>query len=469
MVVLRTRRTAYSWLLLLRPKDVFWEREEFTPSLVPLLQNISMPTDPSIIAAIAAAVESAPDSAPLRLHFASLLLGDGRPQEALAQCTAILAREPDHREALRKAAEAAFQSGDTVKAVSYGRLLDALGADLLSDLDTPPAPPRLPVESLRGGGGISPPPTANDRTAISVSAEDEDGPGTWEPERPSITLQDVAGMETVKRRLNIAFLAPMQNPDLRKLYGKSLKGGLLLYGPPGCGKTFIARATAGELGAKFLSVGLSDVLDMWLGQSEKNLHEIFETARRSRPCVLFFDEIDALGRKRSLMRQSAGRDVVNQLLAEMDSVGADNEGVFILAATNHPWDIDAALRRPGRLDRTLLVLPPDAPARESILRLNSEDRPLAGVDFAQIAAKTEDYSGADLAHLCDSAAELALEDSLTSGKVRPISGGDFKQALKDVRPSVRPWFETARNYALYSNEGGLYDDLLDYMRSRRIL
>ena len=434
-----------------------------------------MPTDPSIIAAIAAAVQASPESIPLRLHLATLLLDGGRPQDALEQCTLILAREPDHREALRKAAEAAFQSGDTIRAVGYGRLLDALGADLLSDLDpspldTAPAPPRLPVESPRGGASSLPPPSAPpDRTPVSVSAEGEDGLGTWEPERPNITLKDVAGMETVKRRLNIAFLAPMQNPDLRKLYGKSLKGGLLLYGPPGCGKTFIARATAGELGAKFLSVGLSDVLDMWLGQSEKNLHEIFETARRSRPCVLFFDEIDALGRKRSLMRQSAGRDVVNQLLAEMDSVGADNEGVFILAATNHPWDIDAALRRPGRLDRTLLVLPPDAPARESILRLNSADRPLSGVDFAALAAKTADYSGADLAHLCDSAAELTLEDSLATGKVRPISGMDFKQALKDVRPSVRPWFETARNYALYSNEGGLYDDLLEYMRSRRML
>ena len=422
-----------------------------------------MPTDPSVILAIAAAVEASPDSLPLRLHLASLLLEAQRPQEALEQCVFVLAREPDHREALRKAAEAAFQSGDTVRAVSYGRLLDALGADLLSELENAPAP-RLPVDGGRTGGAAPP-----ERTPVSVSAQDEDVPGAWEPERPIITLKDVAGMEAVKRRLNIAFLAPMQNPDLQKLYGKSLKGGLLLYGPPGCGKTFIARATAGELGAKFLSVGLSDVLDMWLGQSEKNLHEIFETARRSRPCVLFFDEIDALGRKRSLMRQSAGRDVVNQLLAEMDSVGADNEGVFILAATNHPWDIDAALRRPGRLDRTLLVLPPDAPARASILRLNSEDRPLSGVDFAALAAKTEDYSGADLAHLCDSAAELALEDSLASGKVRPISAADFQRALKDVRPSVRPWFETARNYALYSNEGGLYDDLIEYMRSRRIL
>ena len=424
-----------------------------------------MATDPAVTAAIASAVEASPENVPLRLHLATLLLDNDQAAEALEQCSLILARQPDNREALRKAADAALKMGDTIRAVSYGRLLDALGSSMLDELPTPKRtdePRREPVSLF---GSVSP-----ERLAEPASAEDdEDAVGTWEAERPTQTLADVAGMDAVKRRLNVAFLGPMRNPDLRKLYGKSLRGGLLLYGPPGCGKTFIARATAGELGAKFVSIGISDVLDMWIGNSEKNLHEIFETARRNRPCVLFFDEIDALGRKRSEMRHNAGRNVVNQLLAEMDSVGSDNEGVFILAATNHPWDLDAALRRPGRLDRTLLVLPPDAPAREAILRLHSDGRPLEGVDFKALASKTEDYSGADLAHLCESAAELALEDSLNAGKVRPISGKDFGRALKDVRPSVRPWFETARNYALYANEGGSYDELLDYLRSRKLL
>ena len=417
-----------------------------------------MATDPSIISAIAAAVEATPDNVPLRLHLATLLLGADRPAEALEQCVVVLGRQPDSREALKMAADAAFKTGDTVRAISYGRLLDALGASLLDgpDFVLSPAPSRAPTPE----------------TAVRLSAQDDDGEsetGGWEVERPLVTLSDVAGMEAVKRRLNLAFLAPMKNPDLRKLYGKSLRGGLLLYGPPGCGKTFIARATAGELGAKFLSVGLSDVLDMWIGNSEKNLHQIFETARANSPCVLFFDEIDALGHKRSQMRNNAGRNVVNQLLAEMDSVDGNNEGVFILAATNHPWDIDTGLRRPGRLDRTLLVLPPDAAARESVLHLHSADRPLEGVDFAALAAKTEDYSGADLAHLCEAAAELALEDSLTTGKIRAISMNDFKRGLKEVKPSVRPWFETARNYALYANEGGVYDELIEYLKARRIL
>jgi len=383
-----------------------------------------------------------------------------------AKVLLAVARGDDYQTAARSVGR---RSGDAVS-----HLVARFNAEGLASL-TPRhgggrRPTYGPEETARIAAEAARAPTPE--TAVPLSAQDDDGEsetGDWEVERPLVTLSDVAGMEAVKRRLNLAFLAPMKNPDLRKLYGKSLRGGLLLYGPPGCGKTFIARATAGELGAKFLSVGLSDVLDMWIGNSEKNLHQIFETARANSPCVLFFDEIDALGHKRSQMRNNAGRNVVNQLLAEMDNVDGNNEGVFILAATNHPWDIDTGLRRPGRLDRTLLVLPPDAAARESVLRLHSAERPLEGVDFAALAAKTEDYSGADLAHLCEAAAELALEDSLATGKIRAIGMSDFKRGLKEVKPSVRPWFETARNYALYANEGGVYDELIEYLKARRIL
>src|SRR5262245_4364317 len=165
----------------------------------------------------------------------------------------------------------------------------------------------------------------------------------------------------------------MRSPELRQMYGKSLRGGLLLYGPPGCGKTFLARAVAGELGANFYAVGLHEVLDMWLGQSEHNLHELFVRARRNNPCVLFLDEVDALGQKRSHLSRSAGRNVVVQLLAELDGMGADNEGVFVLAATNQPWDVDPALRRPGRFDRTILVVPPDLDARRKILEVHMRE------------------------------------------------------------------------------------------------
>ncbi len=288
-------------------------------------------------------------------------------------------------------------------------------------------------------------------------------------ERVTLTLADVAGMEDVKRRLQLAFLGPLKNPEMMRMYGKSLRGGLLLYGPPGCGKTYVARATAGELGAKFIPIGISDVLDMYIGESERKLHEIFELARRNRPTVIFFDEIDALGRKRSLMRGSAGTTMVNQFLSELDGVQADNDGVFVLAATNHPWDVDSALRRPGRLDRTLLVLPPDLPARVKLIRDNLAFRPTRDIQADKIGHSTEGFSGADLAHLCESAAELALQDSLSTGRPRPIDMNDFRTAMKEIKPSVNTWFDTARNYAQFANEGGAYDDLAAYLRSRKMM
>jgi SpoVK/Ycf46/Vps4 family AAA+-type ATPase len=262
----------------------------------------------------------------------------------------------------------------------------------------------------------------------------------------------------------------MRNPELQRYYKKSLRGGLLMYGPPGCGKTFLARAIAGELEAQFFAIGLSDVLDMWLGNSERNLHEAFETARRAAPCVLFLDELDALGQKRSNLRVSPSiRNVVNQLLAELDGAEEDNEGVFVLAATNHPWDVDTALRRPGRLDRSLLVLPPDQPAREAILGRELSERPVDRIDVAALARRTEEFSGADLVHLVETAAEEAISHSLQTGELAPITQVQVDLASKAVRPSTRAWFGVAYNYALYANEGGQYDDLLAYIRRHKLM
>lgn len=427
-----------------------------------------MAVDPSIIAALSIALNGDPDNIALRLHLASLLLDDKKPAEALEQYALVLSKQPDLLEALEKAAVAATECGDVLRAHSYRRLYESLSWNRAKNLIDDGATD----EDLKANDSEPHARMALDYVGprIPVREEKEEtDPTGWEVERPEITLSDVAGMAEVKRRLNMAFLAPMRNPDMMKLFGKSLRGGLLLYGPPGCGKTFIARATAGEIGARFVSVGLTDVVDMWLGQSEKNLHEIFETARRNRPCVLFFDEVDALGRKRSLTRDSAGRGIINQLLSELDGDKEDNDGVFVLAASNHPWDVDVALRRPGRLDRTLLVLPPDAPARQAMVEAQMRGRPVEKLDTAWIASKTEDYSGADVVHVCNSAVEIAMEDSLSSGIARKVRQEDFRRALKEVRPSVRPWFDTAKNYALFSNEGGVYDDLLAYLRSRRLV
>jgi SpoVK/Ycf46/Vps4 family AAA+-type ATPase len=421
--------------------------------------------DPAVRAALESALASAPGNAAVRIHLASLL-ADEDPATALEHAAYVLGAQPDHVLGLAIAARTARAVGDEQRAAAYERLLSALTAA------TAPLPQPLPdPEPVPEAREIREPLGAGDDLAgeadIDAFLEEVLGANP-DIERPKITLADVGGLDEVKRRLNVSFLGPMRNPELRKMYGKSLRGSLLLYGPPGCGKTFLARAVAGELGARFFGIGLHEVLDMWLGQSERNLHEIFETARRQAPCVLFLDEVDALGLKRSHLERSAGRNVVVQLLSELDSARSDNEGVFVLGATNQPWDIDPALRRPGRFDRTLLVLPPDAAARASILEYHLRDRPVGPIDLPRIAGRTDGYSGADLRLVCESAAESAMEDSLQRGTTRPIQSGDFDRALREVSPSTRPWFEVARNYAMFANEGGAYDELLTYMRSHKL-
>lgn len=435
-----------------------------------------MTKDRSVIDVLAAAVAAEPQNVSLRVHLATLLWDAGEAEACLEHAIVALQAEPDQLAALSLAARSAAATGDSVRAASYQRLHDAL-----SGANRPPAPtaplslepPEL-FDDLDDGGESPPLFSVEDDFVEYTDAAPLDqildvNDEIWDVEQPNLKLADVGGMEKVKERLNTAFLAPLRNPELMKYYGKNLRGGLLLYGPPGCGKTFIARATAGELGAKFMPIGLPDVLDMWIGNSEKNLHEIFERARSQAPCVLFFDELDALGRKRTLVRHSGIATVINQLLAEIDSIGGNNDGVFILAATNHPWDIDTALRRPGRLDRMLLVLPPDRAARAVIMEYHLRDRPTGKMNLDRIAKETEEFSGADLAHLCESAAEIALNASIASGEMRPIEMKDLEAALKDVRPSTRAWFETARNFALFANDGGIYDDLVEYLKKARML
>jgi SpoVK/Ycf46/Vps4 family AAA+-type ATPase len=400
-------------------------------------------TDDALLTSLLAAVSAAPDDVPLRLHVAELLAAAERVPEALPHVTHALTVQP----------------GDTAAIA----LLQRLGAMLAA-----PATPQPPTEFDWGQAedqvrDVRQPAFAQD--SPSAVTEDVDL-----AERPSLRLADVGGMEQVKQRLELSFLGPIRNPQLASAFGATAAGGLLLYGPPGCGKTFIARAVAGEIGARFSEFGVADVLDMWTGSSERNLAQIFAAARRNAPCVLFFDEVDALGHKRShLTTSSSMRNTVNQLLSEMDSLGGRNDGVFVLGATNHPWDVDSALRRPGRFDRMLLVLPPDGAAREAILRHHLRDRPLAGVDLGKIARATEHYSGADLAHLCTTAAERALAESMRSGRLVPLTTRDLLTAAREVQPSTGPWFATARNVALFGNTDGSYDELAAYLKKHRSL
>jgi AAA+ superfamily predicted ATPase len=423
-----------------------------------------MAPDPDLLRAIEAAAGADPGNAALQVHLAGLLMDAGRPADALARLEPVLQRQPDHVEALGLAARAAAGLGDP-RAEGWARLHGALSAGAATQPvpDTTVAPEQVPAPLGADGAvaGTEGPPEEHDWDRFLQEVLLDAG------HLPRVTLADVGGLEDVKARLEQSFLTPLRNPELRRAYGTQLRGGLLLWGPPGCGKTFLARAVAGELEARFVSIGLHDVLDMWLGSSEKELHALFEVARRNPPCVLFFDELDAIGHTRMNLGRSAARNVVAQLLVELDGVETSNEGIFVIGATNQPWDVDPGLRRPGRFDRTMLVLPPDAPARAAILAYHLSNRPVGDIDLSELARLTEGMSGADLRLVCDDAAELALGEAIKSGTTQPIELRHLRQAVGDVRPSTTAWFESARNHVRYANQDGQYDELAAFLKRYR--
>jgi len=179
--------------------------------------------------------------------------------------------------------------------------------------------------------------------------------------------------------------------------------------------------------------------------------------------VLFFDEVDALAADRKDMRTSAGRTLINQFLAELDSESAENEGVLVLGATNAPWHLDSAFLRPGRFDRLVFVPPPDAEAREEIIKIMADGKPVSGLDPQGLAKRVKDFSGADIKAMFDQAIEASLSEAMKSGKVVPVTQKQLAKCAKTVKPSTKKWFESARNYALYANQSGFYDDILEYL------
>jgi len=452
-----------------------------------------MPSPPSgspgddAVQALREALRHSPQNVPLRQHLADTLLSHNRGEEAEKEYRETLALAPDNLALQLGLARAFHQQGKQSHAL-------ALVESLVQNSGAPARAFLLHARLLVGVGEIeqavrqyrraveidatAADPTFAARLGIAAREEesevvegrvraatdDEPASPLAEVERPKIAFKDVGGMESLKEEIRLKIIHPLAHPELYKAYGKPIGGGILMYGPPGCGKTHLARATAGEIKAGFIAVGINDVLDMWIGNSERNLHELFESARRNRPCVLFFDEVDALGASRSDMRHHAGRQLINQFLAEMDGVKASNEGVLSLAATNAPWHLDSAFRRPGRFDRILFVPPPDGPARASILRLQCQGKPSEDIDFDHLGKKTENFSGADLKAVVDVAVEGKLREAMKTGVPKPLTTRDLAAAAATLKPTTREWFATARNYALYSNQGGLYDDILKFLK-----
>lgn len=305
------------------------------------------------------------------------------------------------------------------------------------------------------------------RLSVVEGGKSREGSFAAAQKRSSVTFDNVGGYEELKDVIRMKIIKPFSSQGLFSRYKKKSGGGILMFGPPGCGKTYIAKATAGECQAGFLAVHITDILDPYLGVSSQNVKDIFAKARTMRPCVLFFDEIDTIGFNRSKLASEHMRPIIDQLLTEIEGIDSDTQNMLIIGATNMPWDVDPAFKRPGRFDKVIFVPPPDKKARIAILELKMADRPQEKqIDYNSIAEKTELYSGADLENVVETATENVLSEILKTGVERPVSTKDLLKAADSTRPSTIEWLKTIKNFVKYSNQTGLYNEVESYLSKR---
>lgn len=261
-------------------------------------------------------------------------------------------------------------------------------------------------------------------------------------ENPDITLNDVAGLEAVKRSLREAIVLPLKRPDLFTGSRQPWRG-ILLHGPPGCGKTMIAKATAGDIDATFFNVSAATLVSKWMGESEKLVKRLYEVAKEKQPSIIFIDEVDSLTQSRNENENDAMRRVKTQLLASMEGLASNKEDrVVTIGATNVPWEIDSAFRR--RFQRRIYVPLPDEEARKIIFQINSKGIELdKNIDFKKLSSKTNEYTGSDIANICREAIMAPIRELDSSNliddssvKARPVTQKDYLNALNNVKKSV---------------------------------
>ncbi len=411
---------------------------------------------------LARALELSPGDGELRLLLAEALADAGRQGDAAVEYARLLDEGALPREQIIAAGRLALEGGNLQLAA---RLLErakndgvvegvaALQLDLARELssgaDSSSTGPTGPSSARPA------PPTARAPGEPAAVPMEVSSAAQHFEAKPGVTFEDVVGLDEPKKVLHRATILPYERPDLYVKYGRSTGGSVLLYGPPGCGKTLLARATAGECSLPFRNLRMEDLLDAEPGGSDRALHESFEEARANAPCLLLLDELDGL----------TARPLLDQLIRELDSIPTDEPGLLVLAATSRPWELDDALTRPGRLTRRLLVPPPDEEARLGLLELLLAGRHSEGLDLGRLAEGTPLFSGADLRVLVETAVDLVIDEALDSGTEPPLRMSHLETALSRARATTTEWLAGAQEYVKLGDRAGRYEDVASFLRS----
>lgn len=450
------------------PLKAFQDALRQSPENVPLLllygraclEELQME---DAVAAYEKAVELDPRHTDAQLGLARALLAGGNASKAAVRAEMVLRQDPACAAAHLLLSRIHLMEGDRARARQHfqrAAQLDATISDtgLEQDLGLTLHDAR---RSRPAGGEAAAPSAAENPPVFSgeITPEIEEEffmdepPFDWrpetflapgDPERERVTFDDIGGLEPVKEEIRRKIIHPLSQPELHRAYGHPAGGAILLYGPPGCGKTLLLQAVAAEAPCNYLSLGLHEIFDPYYGSTERNLHQAFETARNNAPCVLVIDGLDSLAQDRRQVRESQLRNVVNQLLHEMDTLRAGRHRVLVLAATSQPWTLDPALSRPGRFDQALFIPPPDETARRDILERLLREKPVGRFDLKALVAATEGFSGADLQWVVDRAAELTLGEALHKGLPAPIPGALLLKVAREHRPTTQDWLAGVR-------------------------
>lgn len=415
-------------------------------------------------------IEQYPERVEYLLDRAEVELRSEAFDDALEDLTAYLVHHPDDPAAMRKQAECMYQLGRNIES---HRLLSKL-------LAMEGERPELLVNRARVNEQLDylEDAVADAEKALSLDAENQeakqlrhslllkrqsygmeddvysaflrgdDDALIGETKVPELRFSDIGGLEKSKQLIRETIEYPLKFPELSARYGKKAGGGLLFFGPPGCGKTMLARAAAGECGVAFIDVNLATVLDKWVGNSEKAVSMIFSSARKRAPSIVFLDEVDAIGGSRASMQAGWEKKLISQLLIELDSLSSTSQQVMVLGASNAPWDVDFALRRPGRLGRLIFVPPPGPAERAEIFRIYLSRKPFvdADIDYDELARLTEHYSADSIRQIVENGASIPWRAAIQTGDAIAVNMEHLRLAITQTPADLAEWEKLVERY-----------------------